>query len=192
MNAFLHLLAPLVLMLPAARVADEALPVGVDNEANLSVPAGPMSRPAGSLGLPEEDFAVPRNAQQVRIEERVTIRIAPRPAPMPVMPSMFAPEFAPRPGAPRYIERKMGKCVPVTGLLGVQPGGGNRLIMMLKDGRVVSATLGKSCQSRDYYSGFLVAKNSDGMICQGRDQLLARNGANCQVTGFRQIIELGD
>ncbi|MFM5930222.1 MAG: hypothetical protein ACKOPQ_04880, partial [Novosphingobium sp.] len=125
-----------------------------------------------------------------RIEERVTIRIAPRPAPM--MPSMFAQDFAPQQGMPRFTQKKMGKCVPMTAILGVQPASGNRLIMMLKDRRTVSATLSKSCQSQAYYSGFLVAKNADGMICQGRDQLLARNGTNCTVSGFRQIVEQGD
>jgi len=192
MNSLFQLLAPLVLMLPAANMVDEARPAVAEEDANLAVPTGPMSRASGPLWLAGESFAIPRSAQQVRIEERVTIRIAPRPAPMPIMPSMLSPEFARPPGTPRYIEKKMGKCVPVSGLAGVQPGGGNRLIMMMKDGRVVSATLSKSCQSRDYYSGFLVARNSDGLICQGRDQLLARNGANCQVSGFRQIIELDD
>lgn len=190
MNAFFHLLAPLALMLPAATAVDQARPLADAGSAQLSVPAAPMARAAGSEPLAFDTYFLPETAQQVRIEERVTIRIAPRP--MPMMPSMFAPEFDPPGGGPRFIEKKMGKCVPVAGIVGVQPGGGNRLIMMMKDRRVVSAALSKSCQSRDYYSGFLVAKSADGMICQGRDQLLARNGANCQVSGFRQIIEVGD
>lgn len=197
MNPFLHLFAPLVLMLPTAVAVEDAhgakaiQPVAADS-AELALPSAPISR-ASNEGLTAFDqFVRPSEAQQVRIEERITIRIAPRPAPMPIMPSMFSQDFAPQPGMPRYVEKKMGKCVPVTGILGVQPVGGNRLVMMMKDRRTVSATLSKACQAQAYYSGFLVAKNADGMICQGRDQLLARNGTNCTVTGFKQIIEVGN
>ncbi|MDE2411931.1 MAG: hypothetical protein KGM18_09185 [Sphingomonadales bacterium] len=197
MNPFLHLIAPLVLMLPAAVAVDEARgPLAADpladQSADLAVTPAPVSRASGEALRTISDYFQPAEAQQVRIEERITIRVAPRPAPMQIMPSMFEQDFAPPPGMPRYIEKKMGKCVPVTGIVGVQPAGGNRLIMMMKDRRTVSASLSKSCQAQAYYSGFLVAKNADGMICQGRDQLLARNGTNCTVTGFRQIIEQGD
>ncbi len=195
MNAFFNMIAPLALMLPAAVAVEEArnTPASVEvpaDSAELAVPAAPVSRATGESLRALAEYFRPAGAQQVRIEERVTIRIAPRPA--PIMPSMFAEDFAPQPGMPRYSEKKMGKCVPMTGILGVQPTGGNRLIMIMKDRRTVSATLSKSCQAQAYYSGFLVAKNADGMICQGRDQLLARNGTNCTVTGFRQIIELGN
>lgn len=197
MNAFLTLVAPLALMLPAAVAVDEARgPVpfaevpALDEDAALSLPDAPISHASGDSWRALVDFFRPSQGQQVRIEERVTIRIAPRPA--PITPSMFAQDFAPQQGVPRYVQKKMGKCVPMTAILGVQPANGNRLIMMLKDRRTVSATLSKSCQAQAYYSGFLVAKNADGMICQGRDQLLARNGMNCTVTGFRQIVELGD
>jgi hypothetical protein len=53
-----------------------------------------------------------------------------------------------------------------------------------------TAELEKGCQARDFYSGFLVAKSSDGMICKERDKLRARSGATCEVNGFRQIITL--
>lgn len=191
MNPFLHILAPLAALFPTAMAVEPARPAAAD-DAQLTVPAAPMSFPAGAESVGADAYALPGTAQQVRIEERITIRVAPRPSPMAMMPSMFAQELDSGADGPRYIEKKMGKCVPVASIVGVQPGGGNRLIMMMKDRRVVSAALSKSCQSRDYYSGFLVAKSADGMICQGRDQLLARNGANCQVSGFRQIIEVGD
>ena len=197
MNPFLHLFAPLVLMLPAAVAVDDArgpqpLAPIASGEAGLAVPPAPTSRASGDALQALSDYFRPSDAQQVRIEERITIRIAPRPAPMPIMPSMFAQDFDPAPGTPRYIEKKMGKCVPVTGILGVQPAGGNRLIMMMKDRRTISVSLSKACQAQAYYSGFLVARNADGMICQGRDQLLARNGTNCTVTGFRQLVEAGN
>lgn len=195
MNPLVNLLAPLVLLFPAATAVDQPRPLpgeGAGDSVELTTPPAPLSRASGSAMQAIADYFQPAEAQQVRIEERVTIRIAPRSAVTPMMPSMFAPDFDPPSGGPRYIERKMGKCLPVAGILGVQPGEGNRLIMMLKDRRMISASLPRACPSQAFYSGFLVAKNADGMICQGRDTLLARNGANCTVSGFKQIVEVGD
>lgn len=183
MNPALSLLAPFVLLMPlpvAAPIDSGATQVG------LAVPRGPMSLPGGGV----LDLRMP-DAAQVRIEQSITIRISPRPAPMPLMPAAFASQFEGSGGMPRFMEKKMGNCLGVASILGVQPGPGNRLILMLRDSRMVAASLPKNCQSRDFYSGFLVSKNGDGMICTGRDQLLARNGANCQVSGFRQLIAVG-
>ena len=30
------------------------------------------------------------------------------------------------------------------------------------------------------------------VMCTGRDELLSRSGSNCKVSGFRQIVEVGD
>ncbi len=188
----MYLLAPLALLLP-----DAYLPQGspVEPVAELVDVSGPVSRPEplmpDALSEIAESFR-PRAAQQVRIEQRVTIRISPRAAPMPMMPSALADLDGARRGEPRFIERKMGKCLALNGIAGVQAGPRNKLVLMLRDGRVVSATLDKACQGRDYYSGFLVAKNADGMLCTGRDELLSRSGSNCKVSGFRQIVEVDE
>lgn len=182
-----------VVGLAAAVAADEAPMQGaVPNREKaplVSVPASPRSRisDGGEAILPvfRDQFRLP-NAQQVRIEQRVTIRISPRPAPMPLA-AMAADE--PRDlRAPRVIERKMGKCVPLNALLGVQSGGGNKLVLFMRGQRLVSATLEKACQGRDYYSGFLVSQHSDGQLCVNRDELLARSGMKCKVQGYREMM----
>lgn len=168
----------------------------VANKAPLvSIPAHPASRISdGGEGLEpvfRDHFRLP-NAQQVRIEQRVTIRISPRPAPMPLA-AMAGSEARDRDmGTPRIIERKMGKCVPLNSVLGVQSGGGNKLVLFLRGQRLVSATLEKACQGRDYYSGFLVSQHSDGQLCVDRDELLARSGAKCKVQGYREIMLVED
>jgi hypothetical protein len=86
----------------------------------------------------------------------------------------------------------MGRCVPMGGIVGMQYGGDRRLILFMRDQRIVSATLESACRARDFYSGFYVARNGDGMICQDRDQLQSRSGANCQVDGFRQLVATDD
>lgn len=179
----------------AAQDADreEAL-VGVDDRAPLvRIPPTPAQRlsDGGEPILPvfRDYFRLP-NADQVRIEQRVTVRISPRPAPMPL--AVMSTSEARSGGEIRTIERRMGKCVPLNSVLGVQSGGGNKLVLFLRGQRLVSATLEKACQGRDYYSGFLVSQHSDGQLCVDRDELLARSGAKCKVQGYKEIMLVED
>lgn len=193
MHPALHLLAPLALFVPAvAAVAavDEVAPAARAGLAGASSQVGGSLRPA-DIGAPVALPLPMPEAQQVRVEQRVTIRISPRAAPMPMMPSaMFdQPDLE---GDTRIVERKMGKCLPIGAIAGVSPGSKNKLVLLLRDNRVVRATLDKHCQGRDFYSGFLVARNTDGMVCTGRDELLARSGAKCKVSGYKQLIEVDE
>lgn len=184
MNPVLPLLAPLAVLLPGLAGAELAreLPRGTEVEAMRSEHMNPVS--ADDLSIVYQ----PAAAQQVSIEQRVTIRIAPR---GPATPIMF--DSLPANGAgPRFTERKMGKCVPVSGIVGVQYRDANRLVLYLRDRRMVSATLEKSCTARDFYSGFYVARNGDGQLCADRDEIRSRSGANCQIKGLRQLVELKD
>jgi len=124
-------------------------------------------------------------ANQVRIEQRMTIRISPR---APIEPNMLA-ELPGREIGPKFIERKIGKCLPVARIAGVQAGEGSRLILYMRDQRIVSAELERACRSRDFYSGFYLSRSDDGMLCIDRDTLLSRSGANCKLTRFRQLVE---
>ncbi|MEN9683251.1 MAG: hypothetical protein RLZZ427_1002 [Pseudomonadota bacterium] len=142
------------------------------------------------LDAPWADGYRPATAAQVRIEQHMTIRIGPRAAPLSIPPALFEDDSDDRDA--RFVERKFGKCVPIAGILGVQPAPGNRLLLIMRDQRLLTASLKKGCNSRDFYSGFIVAKNGDGMICSGRDQLLSRSGSNCQVGTFRQLVDQDD
>jgi hypothetical protein len=192
MHPSIHFLAPLLVLLPGANAVEQAPLPEREGEVSirLVVASEAISRPAGFEILPiqramgEDDVDFP---QQVSIEQRVTVRVAPRPAPL--ARAMF--EANGDVSGPRYIERKFGKCVPVNGIAGVQAVSGRKLLLIMRDSRMFTAELEKGCQARDFYSGFLVAKSTDGMICKERDELRARSGTTCQVSGFRQIIELG-
>ena len=192
MSPAVHLLAPLLMLLPAAVSVE---PPSVVDARGASLAEPPLSRGVSSEASVEQPFgegwAAP-DAGQVRIEQRVTIRITPRAAPMPMAPTMFDQDQLEGGGGPRFSERKLGKCLPIAGIAGVQPAPSDRLLLIMRDQRMITAQLGKGCRSRDYYSGFLVAKNADGMICTGRDALLSRSGANCQVHTFRQLVPQGN
>ena len=132
--------------------------------------------------------------QQVRIEQQITIRVGRLAPASPLMPTALA-EIDDNSGpisSPRVLERKFGRCVAANAVAGAQPGPGNHLMLFLRDSRVLNAALEKSCQGRDYYLGFMVQHTADGMICAGRDRLLSRSGANCQLRGFKQLVDTGN
>ena len=172
MNPAMQILAPIALLLPALTAVE------APREPNL--PSGPMSRPM--------DAPV---AEQVSVQQRVTIRINARPAPMPLEPAMFDSDVD-RGREPPFVERKIGKCLPINAIEGVQPVADNRLLLILRDQRMVTAQLEKGCQSREFYSGFIVKRNADGQICVKRDALLSRSGASCQVEALRQLVPAGN
>jgi len=142
----------------------------------LSDPAArPMGAQAGFGGL----GGAP--ARQVRIEERVIIRVQPgirRSAPPPL----------PRPEQSRWRERSVGKCLPLYGLGGVRVEDDERLLLFLRDKRVIRARLDRACSAREFYSGFYVERSADGRLCAGRDLLLARSGASCSLTRLRLLV----
>lgn len=132
-----------------------------------------------SLPLVEDTQRVP-SAAQVRIEQRITIRIAPRRPAVPPPPGRRAPL--------RMAEKHMSKCVPVAVIGGVGISGDNRLLLYLRDNRLVSASLERACRARDFYSGFYLERHTDGKLCADRDTLLSRSGANCKLTRLRQLV----
>jgi hypothetical protein len=128
-------------------------------------------------------------ASQVRIEQRVVVRISPQP--MSNRQELAAQAFE-RELTTRYQEKRIGKCIPLEGIVGVQTGSGNRLVLFLRDSRMISLSLDKSCRARDFYSGFYVERHQDGRLCIERDQLHSRIGAKCEIERLRQLVEITD
>jgi len=197
MNPVSGLLAPVLALLPAA-TAPEWAPWadGPAVFAPAELTPAPPEPPAPSevetfadMARAFRDGAAP---QQVRIEQRIIIRIAPgRVRSSDVRHGLFAGP-AGRPLTPRLEERKMNQCLAVSGIAGVQPDGPSRLVMFMRDQRIVSASLEKACNAQDFYSGFLVERTSDGMICSGRDKLLSRSGSHCSLGKLRQLVQVDE
>lgn len=203
MSLVTALLAPLALLLPAAGALEPLSSGGDQSPATArradDVP-GRLASPAQSM-LPALDPAdtvifqtIAQSFQveaqnQVRIEQRMTIRITPRAsAPQPQM----LVELPQRPLPQRLVERDFGNCLSISGIAGVEVSNTNRLILYMRDHRVLSAGLERACNARDYYSGFYVERNSDGQICVRRDNLLSRSGASCKLSQIKQLIESGN
>lgn len=164
MHPALQLLAPLALLFPAIAVVD--------------VPR--------EVPTPVDPAAVPI-ANQVSVTRRVTVRISTRPVPMPMEPMEIDPQ-----GGARFSERKMGKCLPIAEIAGIQPVSNDRLLFILRDDRLVSVQLEKGCQAREFYSGLVVRRAEDGQLCVKRDELLSRTGASCRLSGLRQLVPTGN
>jgi hypothetical protein len=188
MDRLVVVFAPLLALLsggPIDASQSTASAEAVTVETGLHQPAPPVPQFQEDLGeFPvSESFRIPVE-NQVRIERQVTIRIAPRgSAPRP---AMF--DLPDRGRPPRIAERRMGNCLPIGGIAGVQVGQNNRLTLFMRDRRTISLGLEKSCRAQDFYSGFYVERSPDGQICVDRDRLQSRSGANCALTRLRQLI----
>ncbi len=183
MNLASALFAPLLLMISAVSGGDDesAVEPSVPDEA-----AGLYPEETATQNAPDWPLGVirsygPQTAAQVHIEQRMTIRVAPRGGDV-VVPS------PPRPIGPRFSERKIGKCLPSNSIVGVEPNGPSNLILFLRDRRIINAELERICHSRAFYSGFYISRSQDGMLCVDRDTLLSRSGSSCKLTRLRQLV----
>lgn len=192
MHSLYAFAAPLTLLLPlVAEAADVA-----EDDAQSAVSA-PQCDVAAAGQEPVEPVAInPLSAlrqssisRQVRIEQRVVVRIAPQSA--TTRRNLLA-DLPQRAVAPQFEEGGKEKCVALEGIAGVQTGSGNRLVLFLRDRRMISVNLEKSCRARDFYSGFYVEKNKDGRLCVERDKLQSRTGARCEVDTMRELVQVRD
>lgn len=191
------LLVPFALLLPTAEVVQTVAPVDDAAAASVESPAEAVS----DEGQFERFTYLPvtfvfhqfpdRRAGQVRIEQTLRVRISPQRVSQTTQarPDMLV-------GVPQraigssFDERRIGRCLSINSISGVQPNGGNDLILYLRDRRMVRAQLERSCRSRDFYSGFYVA-GGDGRLCVDRDMLQSRSGSNCKLAEIRQLVETG-
>lgn len=182
MHSLFALAAPLALMLPL--VAEGAgAPVEAGSAPQCDAAEPPQDAPVNPLSALRRSST----ARQVRIEQRVVVRITPA---APSARRDLLAELPRRAVSPRFEERGKEKCVALDTIAGVQTGSGNRLVLFLRDRRMISVNLEKSCHARDFYSGFYVERHKDGRLCVERDKLQSRTGALCEVETMRQLVEV--
>ncbi len=200
MPSLLALASPLALLLPLLGQSGEmvassalsgapAVEVGSEDE---KTPGNLVARYPTSTQqsvAPLDAFRGGQVLRQIRIERRVILRIQPYRS---QNRNQLLAQLPQRALTTQYEERKMDKCVPVSGIAGVQTGSGNRLLLFLRDARIITVNLEKACRARDFYSGFYVEKNDDGKLCVDRDKLQSRSGAKCEVERMRQLVAVED
>jgi hypothetical protein len=183
-------LAPIALLLPltAANAPSELARLGLAPEAVEQEAVGFESEEEAPYKV-FLDAAQPAEQRQVRIEQRVVVRISPRS--QSGRQDLLAE--LPRGEVPnRLEERRMGNCLPIQRIAGVQTSNDNRLILFLSDRRIVAATLDRTCTAEDFYSGFYVERNDDGLLCVNRDELQSRSGAKCGLGAFHQLVPVSN
>lgn len=200
MTSLFTFAAPLALLAPVIGLSSSevaSVPVDKANAAADEARKTDAQKKAGSItGSVTGASSDParqwrRNAvwRQSRIEQRIVIRVSPQRAGN----SNDLLSRLPRQSLnARYVERKTDKCLAVEGIAGVQTGSGNRLLLFLRDKKIITINLEKSCRARDFYSGFYIEKNKDGKLCVNRDRLHSRTGVKCEVARMRQLVAVNE
>ncbi|MWV28309.1 hypothetical protein [Aurantiacibacter rhizosphaerae] len=180
--ALVALLVPLFAVQMPVRVA--AQDVGGLNGPQSSLPLGfnPSSSPSGTL---LDDAYLPPEAYQVRIRQRVVVRVSPAP---PRARSQMMAELPRRPMRRSYEEVEHDDCVDVSDIVGVQPSSDNRLLIFTQKRQILAARLDSTCAARAFYAGFYVERSEDGQLCVARDLLQSRAGASCEVSRFSRLV----
>ena len=89
--------------------------------------------------------------------------------------------------APVMVEKKADDCVKVEKIAGFSVNTTDSVDLVLKDGSLLRAKLGRDCPALGFYSGFYVKARDDRKICAGRDALRSRSGRSCGVEAFRSL-----
>lgn len=189
MNSVAALLASLALAFPAGLLGGEGAAPAPDVAHAAPEDSGPaVDRPAAAPPyIAYLQGYRPDAARQVRVQQRVIIRVSPARARQNLIADL------PQGALPaKFQERSMDRCLPMGQIVGVQSGPQNRLILFMRDRKIVSAALEKACSARDFYSGFYVERSADGMLCSGRDTLKSRTGASCSVARLAQLVAIKD
>ena len=189
MNSFALIAAALVLAAPASQAPFPSAPPVHEAPARAPIGKFGLSRPEPDAMRIFRDSVQPETQRQVHIEQRVIIRITP--SPPSVRRELFDP--SPRAAAPvRYKEKKAGKCVAIDDIGGISPMEPNRLLLFMRDRRMLSASLERACDADAFYLGAYVERSKDGKLCTGRDSLRARTGVTCRLAKISRLVAVKD
>jgi hypothetical protein len=144
----------------------------------LLLVAAPAAAPAGAPDWNMVSFRLQQQDQEQR--QRVTIQV-PR-----VTITSSATIVVRR--SVRLIEKKSKDCVKVqdiSGFAGVNTQ--ESVDLVLRDGSLLRAKLGRNCPALGFYNGFYVKTNKDQKICAGRDSIRTRAGRSCDVEALKML-----
>lgn len=88
----------------------------------------------------------------------------------------------------RVIEKKADDCVKIEQLSGFTVNRFDSVDLILKDGSLLRAKLGKDCPALGFYSGFYVRPQKDKKLCAKRDAFRSRSGRACSIEGFASLV----
>jgi hypothetical protein len=133
---------------------------------------------AGGSVSPRTPAPAPNQYAQLVIRQQIVVRIP--------------PSLRTGPGAPAAVswkEKKGPKCIPARHVIGAALISQNSVDLIMRDRSRLRAKLDSSCPALDYYFGFYVSPNADGLICADRDMIRSRMGGQCGIDKFK-ILEI--
>lgn len=154
--------------------------------------AKPLGAPSSSSEAGDSGI-LPAGVQlaQMTIEQRVIIRVpmVHRAVPPPPAPSPRAElDDRRRVGGVDWVERDGPKCIKIGRVVGAAVTSDNGVDLMLRDKNRIRARFGRGCRADDLYSGFYIQPHDDGALCAGRDRILARSGADCEIVKLKRLV----
>ncbi len=203
MNALKPLFYPLALLLPAWMGLSSS-----DVQQSSPVSASPVTpvannspkHPRPELGFSNDQQGTqalrmlerahrhePQN--QVRIERRIIVRVSP--ASQAQRERMLA-SLPRRTRSESYAEVEHEPCVGMDTISAVQPVAQNRLLLFMRDRRILSARLERACNARAFYAGFYVERSEDGDLCVLRDLVQSRMGMACRIESLHSLVAVRD
>lgn len=192
MNSLSAILASLAVLMPMGMLdrgetgaAGEEVRAAPERE---RAPIGLQPQAESPIGMLERARSVPIQ-NQVRIEQRIILRITP--PPRRVREELLAD--MPRNEDQVVIEEgEQERCIRMNDISGMQPAAGNRLLLFMRDREILSATLERSCAAADFYSGFYVERSKDGRMCSRREKIQSRTGTQCEVRRISHLVAQSD
>ena len=130
-----------------------------------------------ALGAPEQESArPPERYAQLTIRQQIIVRMASgRQAAAALAPPV------------EWKEGKGVKCIAASQIAGATMPGRDSVDIVLRDRSRVRAKLENSCPALDYYNGFYITPNSEGMICADKQSIRSRMGGECEIDAFKTL-----
>jgi hypothetical protein len=119
--------------------------------------------------------AAPGDSASVSVSQTIVIRTRAVRGPAKPAPS------------PAFKEKRGPDCIDAAAIAGAAVAAPDAVDFILKGGQRMRARLEEECPALDYYRGFYVAPNPDGLICADRDAIRTRSGGECQIDRFRKL-----
>lgn len=131
-----------------------------------------------ALGSAPERDAAPRPAQyaQLTVRQQIIVRIPDGPQ----AAAALAPPV-------EWKEGKGVKCIAASSVSGATAPRRDSVDLVLRDRSRIRAKLENSCPALDYYNGFYISPNSEGMICADKQSIRSRMGGECRIDALKTL-----
>jgi len=128
-------------------------------------------------GGPDEDAAPePTRYAQLTLRQQIIVRI-------PSGPQAAAALAPPA----EWKEGKGVKCIAADMVAGATAPSRDSVDLLLRDRTRIRAKLENSCPALDYYNGFYISPNAEGMICADKQSIRSRMGGECEIDALKTL-----